>query len=92
VVILQKALASSNILEHCLRTYVYLTIPLLRPGVFNETCRGFDRRYGRLHRQYELLELRKKMRCPSVGRVDHCPCSDNASVSVDRDPTVVASL
>lgn len=65
---------------------------MLRAGVLDKPCRGLDRRYSRLHGQDELLELRKEMRCPSIGRVDDRPRSDNSSVSVDCDPAIAVSL
>jgi hypothetical protein len=69
-------------------THIDGTIPMLGSGTLHKPSGSLDRRHGALLWQNEFLELRTKVRGPSVGCVDDCSGSHFAARSGDSDPAI----
>lgn len=85
----KKSLASERKND---KTHVHRAIPVLSSRVFHKPSRSFNRSQSTPFRQDQLLELRTKMRSPSVGGVDDCSCTHFSTISADTDPAVAVFL
>jgi hypothetical protein len=61
---------------------------MLGSGALHEPSRSLDCSHGAFLRQNEFLELRTKVRGPSVGCVDDCSGSYYTASSGDSDPAI----
>ena len=64
---------------------------MLGTSMLYESRRRFNRGNSPSVGQYKITELRKKMRSPSVCRVDDCFGTNGSALSLDCDPALGVS-